>query len=146
MIEWGQFIVFLTFGICIAVTDFRKKKIPNIFLLFLAIILIFTDLLHDPGLMPLKLLSGIGALGLFYIVFRWKGGLGFGDVKYAGVIGYYLGPERVIAGLLCACFLGLLYWFAGHLIFKWSNKNRIPFGPWLGCGTAAAVLIYRGIQ
>lgn len=86
--EMIQFLVFLTFGICIAISDFRAQKIPNIFLLFLASILIFTDLLYAPSLIPLKVLTGLGAFGLFYLVFRWKGGLGFGDVKYAGVIGY----------------------------------------------------------
>jgi len=145
MIEWLRFLVFAIFGFCIGIVDFKTQKIPNLFLFALAGVLIGCDFLWNPDAIPISLLSGLGAYGLFYAVYRIRGGLGYGDVKYAGIIGYFLGPGLVIYGLLCAVLLGLVYWCAGYLIFRWGKEKRFPFGPWLSCGAVAAKLVYRCI-
>jgi len=120
-------------------------KIPDIFLLLLLLALVGVDILLDYRAIPLKLLTALGAYGLFYAVYRLKGGLGYGDVKYAGVVGYFLGHERILAGLLCAVLLGLLYWFIGSLLFRWGKEKRFPLGPWLGCGAIAAYFFNFGV-
>ena len=145
MSEWVRFAVFAVSGICIGIMDFKTQKIPNILLLVLAGTLLAADVFLDAGAIPYKLLAGLGAYCLFYAVYRLRGGLGYGDVKYAGVIGYFLGPGRVLSGLLCAVLLGLASWCVGHFLFRWGKEQRFPFGPWLGCGAIAAKLLHWGI-
>ena len=141
--EWLRFIVFTTFGLFIGIVDFRIQKIPNVLLLMLLSLLVLIDFLGDSKVIPLSLLAGFGSFGLFFLVFWIKGGLGYGDVKYAGVIGYFLGPGQIINGLLYAVILGLVYWCIGSLIFRWGKDHRFPFGPWLTCGAIAAELLHR---
>ena len=145
MSGWFRFTVFAVLGLCIAVVDFRTQKIPNVLLLAMLSALLAADLLGDFKMIPYRLLAGLGAYWLFYMVYRLRGGLGYGDVKYAGVIGYYLGPGLVINGLLYAVLLGLTYWCVGYLIFRWSKEQRFPFGPWLSCGAVAAGLLYQSM-
>ena len=143
--EWLRFTIFAALGLCIGIIDFRTLKIPNLLLILLISTLVGIDLLCSRKLIPYRLLAALGSFGLFYFVYRVQGGLGFGDVKYAGIIGYYLGPKLVLSGLLCAVLLGLLFWCAGRLIFQWDKGKRFSLGPWLGCGAIAAVLIQRGV-
>ena len=145
MIEWLRFVSFGILSICIAVIDFKIKKIPDTLLLILSVILLCIDAFMDYRAIPYRLLAAIAAYGLFFIVYRFKGGLGYGDVKYAGVIGYFLGPWRVLIGLFCAVLLGLIYWTIGNLALRWGKEKHFSFGPWLGCGAIAAELLFRRV-
>jgi leader peptidase (prepilin peptidase)/N-methyltransferase len=82
------------------------------------------------------IIYAIGVLGK--IVFR-KEAMGFGDVKFMGMIGGFLGWKGVIIGLLLACVLGALL----GILIKFSTKESyIPFGPFLSLG-ALITLLYR---
>jgi len=143
--EWIRFIVFGIFALFIGIMDFKTLKIPNFLLISMALSLILFDCIWNFSLIPLYILSGLGAFGLFFAVFWLRGGLGFGDVKYAALIGYFLGPRQVILGLLCAVILGMAYWCIGHILFQWNRMQRFPFGPWLSCGAIVAGLFHRRI-
>ena len=70
--------------------------------------------------------------------FATKGGIGFGDVKLATVIGLAVGSLGVTATWLSA--------LAGSLTaLVWARATRpagpIPFGPWLLCGAWAAAIV-----
>lgn len=82
-------------------------------------------------------------VGYLLIALSYPGGMGFGDVKFAGVIGLflgYLGWSVVITGAISAFVLGAL--FATGLLLKRSanRKTGIPFGPWMMVGAWVAVL------
>jgi leader peptidase (prepilin peptidase)/N-methyltransferase len=82
-------------------------------------------------------------VGYLVIALSYPGGMGFGDVKFAGVIGLflgYLGWSVVITGAVAAFVLGAL--FAIGLLLKKSadRKSGIPFGPWMMVGAWVAVL------
>lgn len=136
-----RFMIFAVFAVVIAVVDLRCFRIPDLILVILAVILLAVDIYGERGVIPFRLAAGISAFGLFYGVYRFRGGLGFGDVKYAGVIGYFLGPGRVIIGLLCAILLGTAVWIAGRVVLRWSRTTRFPFGPWLSAGALLAALL-----
>lgn len=77
-------------------------------------------------------LTGSGLLGLIYILS--KGGMGQGDVKYAGVLGIWTGVQGVLVSLYVAFLIGgvaALWLCAMH---KADMKCRIPFGPCLSIG------------
>jgi prepilin signal peptidase PulO-like enzyme (type II secretory pathway) len=146
MDEMIRFFFFTGLALFIGIVDFNSQKIPNSLLLLLTGGLLGIDAFWNPGAIPYRLISGVSAFALFYIVYRIRGGLGFGDVKYAGVIGYFLGPGRVINGLLYAVLLGLAYWSIGFLMRRWDREKRFPLGPWLGCGAVAARLLHWGTK
>jgi prepilin signal peptidase PulO-like enzyme (type II secretory pathway) len=146
MNRWLRFSIFALFALCIGIIDFKRQRIPDVLLFVLAGLLVGVDIVWNRNALPLRFLSGLAAFGLFYVVYMVRGGLGFGDVKYAGVIGYYLGFERMVQGLLYAVLLGLVFWYIGHLLFRWGKEQRFPFGPWLGAGAVAAEFVYWGLS
>ena len=98
------------------------------------------------GVPGLRVLAGGAALWLFYFLLHavYPPGMGFGDVKLAGVLGMYLGFlgwGHVMAGTFAAFLLGGL-WSLGLLAARRGTlQSAIPFGPFMLAGTAAAMLL-----
>jgi leader peptidase (prepilin peptidase)/N-methyltransferase len=85
--------------------------------------------------------AGLGLVGLFaaYLLMAvaYPGGMGFGDVKLAGVLGMYLGwlgwgPLAV--GAFAPFIVGGLFALALIISRRAGRKTRIPFGPWMLIG------------
>ena len=73
-------------------------------------------------------------VGYLAIALLWKGGMGLGDVKLAGVLGIYLGWSgwgSLIVGSLGAFFLGGIFGIILILARRGTRKSGIPFGPWM---------------
>lgn len=101
-------------------------------------------LLHQSPL--ISFLSASGACILFLLLFfvtRGKG-MGFGDVKYAFVMGLLLGFPFIITGLYVAFLTGALVALILVIGRKKGMKSTIAFGPFLVLGTA--VHIFFGAQ
>lgn len=88
------------------------------------------------------LLSAVGA-GLFFLLLFLitKGrGMGFGDVKFAFLMGLILGFPNIIVALYVAFLTGAI---VGIILIIWRKKRMvgtsIPFGPFLVLGTLAAI-------
>lgn len=92
--------------------------------------------------------AGLGALalmvGYFVLAFIAPSGLGLGDVKFAAVIGAFLGWFgwwEVGAGTLLAfiinAFVALVVLVSRH----GSRRSQVPFGPAMMAGAVAAVLL-----
>lgn len=102
-----------------------------------------------PGLLAvpaLRVVAGAAILWLFYFVLRfaYPPGMGFGDVKLAGVLGMYLGYlgwGHLFAGTFLAFLLGGLWSLALLAARRGTLKSSIPFGPFMLAGTAAAMLL-----
>jgi leader peptidase (prepilin peptidase)/N-methyltransferase len=82
---------------------------------------------------------GMVALFAFYLIAAlvYPGGMGFGDVKLAGLLGLYLGylgwgPLSV--GAFAAFILGGVFALALVALRKAGRKSGIPFGPWMLAG------------
>ncbi|WP_346959492.1 A24 family peptidase [uncultured Arthrobacter sp.] len=98
------------------------------------------------GVPGLRVVAGGGMLWLFYFLLRavYPPGMGFGDVKLAGVLGMYLGFlgwGHVFAGTFAAFLLGGLWSVALLVSRRGTLKSDIPFGPFMLAGTAAAMLL-----
>lgn len=70
--------------------------------------------------------------GLIYVVS--KGGFGLGDVKFAAVLGIWLGFPGILVGLALAFLGGGLAALLLCALQKASMETRIPFGPFLSAG------------
>ena len=94
----------------------------------------------------LRVVAGAGILWLFYFILRfvYPPGMGFGDVKLAGVLGMYLGYlgwGHLFAGTFLAFLLGGLWSIALLAARRGTLKSSIPFGPFMLAGAAAAMLL-----
>ncbi len=98
------------------------------------------------GVPALRIIAGGAVLWVFYFVLRlaYPPGMGFGDVKLAGVLGMYLGYlgwEHVFAGTFAAFLFGGLWSIALLAARRGTLKSSIPFGPFMLAGAAAAMLL-----
>lgn len=98
------------------------------------------------GVPALRILAAGAVLWAFYFILRmaYPPGMGFGDVKLAGVLGMYLGYlgwAHVFAGTFAAFLLGGLWSLALLAVRRGTLKSSIPFGPFMLAGAAAAMLL-----
>lgn len=117
-------------------TDLFSGIIPDsvlVLLFFFTILRVFV--LHQNILNCLA--SGIcaGLLFLFLHVVTRGRGMGFGDVKYAVIMGALLGFPFIIAGLYIAFLTGAVLALILVIVKKKTFASAIPFGPFLVLGT-----------
>ena len=100
------------------------------------------------GDFPALVRAVIGGAALFVayagMAFAYPGGMGFGDVKLAGVLGIYLawlGWSELIVGAFAAFVLGGLYSIGLLILRRAGAKTGIPFGPWMLGGAWVAILV-----
>ena len=80
--------------------------------------------------------------GYFVLMFIYPAGMGFGDVKLAGVLGLYLGWlgwGELTVGAFAAFLVGGVFSLALLAAGRASRKSGIPFGPWMIAGAAIGV-------
>ncbi|NYK10749.1 prepilin peptidase [Leifsonia naganoensis] len=88
---------------------------------------------------------GCAAAFLFYLVLALArpGGMGFGDVKLAGVLGLYLGSlgwAQLAIGVFAAFVLGGVFGIALTVTRRATRTSGIPFGPWMLAGAWLGIL------
>jgi leader peptidase (prepilin peptidase) / N-methyltransferase len=83
----------------------------------------------------------IGGAALFAVYFAlllvYPSGMGFGDVKLAGVLGLYLGYfgwASLVVGWFAAFLLGGLFAVGLLVTGRAGRKTSVPFGPWMLLG------------
>ena len=97
---------------------------------------------------PALLRAGIGSVTLFLaygvLAFAYPGGMGFGDVKLAAVLGLYLGYlgwSQLVVGAFAAFLIGGLFGLALMAFRRANRKTSIPFGPWMLTGAWGGALV-----
>ena len=138
-------IVYCSALIVIALIDLYHHLILNKIVYPFAIIAAVINF-FIPGLFSLHnflfgLLGGaVGFLILFLPALIYSKGMGWGDVKMAGLMGLMVGFPNVIVAVFGGIILGGLM-AVMLLIFKQkSRKQGIPFGPYLSIGAVIAIL------
>lgn len=131
----------------IAVIDLEHRIIPNrmmypSLLVFPALVLLAWALGGEVD--PIRALLGALAYGGgLLVVAAVSGGMGFGDVKLATVIGIALGGLglRYVAVAAAAGILAGGVAAAGALALGRGRKSAIPFGPAIALGAIVSVLV-----
>lgn len=139
MLSYVLVLVFI-FGLCIvAYVDFRRKIIlDEVLILLLSAGLVYTGIFGNTWSESLLgAVTGSGLLELLYLMSR--GGMGLGDVKFAGVLGIWTGFPGIVVNLYLAFFLGGTVALLLCALHKANRKTRLPFGP---CLCAGAVLSF----
>lgn len=146
--EFLAFAYLAALGVVLTLIDLDVHRLPNSLVLpaYGVLPVLFTAASIDAGQWwPLgRALIGAAALFALYFVAAvlYPGGMGFGDVKLAGVIGLalaWLGWGPLVIGAFAAFLLGGL---AGVLLMalgRAGKKSGIPFGPWMVAGAAVGV-------
>jgi leader peptidase (prepilin peptidase)/N-methyltransferase len=78
----------------------------------------------------------------FVLMFVYPAGMGFGDVKLAGVLGLYLGWVgwgAVLVGAFGAFLLGGVVSVALIATGRATRKSGIPFGPFMLAGAGLGI-------
>lgn len=87
-------------------------------------------------------LLALGALYLLLAVIR-PGGMGMGDVKLAGVLGFFLGWlgwDALVVGAIGGFLLGGLYGVVLLAARRARAQDGVPFGPWMLGGAWVGIL------
>lgn len=143
------FLYLASISIALTMIDIETHTLPNWIVLpsyVVGVVILGIASFTSGSLTPL--VRAVIAAALMWVAYliialSYPGGMGFGDVKFAGVIGLflgYLGWSVLITGALAAFVLGAF--FAIALLIKKSadRKSGIPFGPWMMVGAWVAVL------
>lgn len=143
------FLLLAALGVALSGIDLDVHRLPNplVFTGYLAgAPLLAAATLLGAGDGPAALVrAGIGAAAMFAFHFvamlAYPRGMGFGDVKLAGVTGMYLawlgwGPLAV--GVMASYVIGAA---AGLVVGKGRRGHGIPFGPCMFAGVAVGVAV-----
>ncbi|CEA07459.1 Type IV leader peptidase family protein [Arthrobacter saudimassiliensis] len=142
--------LFAVLAVLLCAEDLRSHRLPNRLVLpaYPAATVLLGGAAAAAGEAgrTVAMLAGAAVLWLGYFLLRLisPAGLGYGDVKLAGVLGLYLGFlgwSHVLAGTMAAFLIGGLW--AGLLVaFRRATlKSAIAFGPCMLLGAAVAMLL-----
>jgi leader peptidase (prepilin peptidase) / N-methyltransferase len=144
-------------SIALALIDLDVHRLPDVIvlpavgvgLLLLALASWSPGAASDWGALVRGVLGGL-TLFTCYLVLALihPGGMGFGDVKLAGLLGLYLAwfswPTLAVGAF--AAFLAGGVWATGLLLTRRARKGSgIPFGPWMLLGAWVGIVAGRAV-
>jgi leader peptidase (prepilin peptidase)/N-methyltransferase len=126
----------------VTISDLRTRLIPDGPLAASLGVALGICALTAPSQLPERLAAGACAAGfLLAAALIRPDGMGLGDVKFAGVIGVYLGAAVVVA-MLVAFASGSVVGLALIARRGWAARSQtIPFAPCLALGALVAVAL-----
>lgn len=147
------FLYFAAVTVALAVIDLSTRTLPNAIVLPSYVVGLF--ILASDGFISgdqrafIRSVAGATVMWLLYFALAliYPDGMGFGDVKFAGVLGLflgYLGWEVLITGAFAAFVLGGFFALSLVILRRKNLKSGIPFGPWMVAG--AWLGIFFGVQ
>jgi leader peptidase (prepilin peptidase)/N-methyltransferase len=141
-------LYFTSIAIALAAIDLDCHRLPNAIVLpsypVLAVLLAGTALAQRDYAPLLRAAIGCVALfgGYFALALAYPRGMGFGDVKLAGLVGAMLGwlsYSALLVGAFAAFLLGGVAGIAVLASRRGTGKTPLPFGPFMLAGVAIAL-------
>jgi leader peptidase (prepilin peptidase)/N-methyltransferase len=149
-LNWSlpAFLYLTAIGVALAFIDLDTKRLPDSLTLpsyaVAGVLLLLPAIFEDQWSCYLRAILGGVALFAFYFILLlvYPRGMGFGDIKLAGVLGLYLGwlgwGVLIVGGFL-GFLLGAFVGVGLMLASKAGRKTQIPFGPFMISGALIAV-------
>ena len=140
-VEFAVITFYCCLFIVLMVIDLEHKLILNKIVFPAAVVALVIDVfLPQPGIVYGAIGGAIGFVLLLIPALIYRGGMGWGDVKMAALIGLVTGFPLVFVALFLGIVLGGLV--AGILLLLKVKKRKepIPFGPFLSLATIATLL------
>jgi leader peptidase (prepilin peptidase) / N-methyltransferase len=146
--ELPAYLYLAAISIALAAIDLDVYRLPNAIVLpsyaVAAVLLVPACIVDGTGAPAIRALIAMAALWLFYFGLRaaYPKGMGFGDVKLAGLLGLYLGWlgwSSVAVGAFAAFLVGGIVGVALMSLRRAGRRTAIPFGPAMLAGAFLAV-------
>ena len=150
------YLYFAAIGVALAVIDLQVRRLPNAIVLpsypVVAVLLAASAAVEGGWWALVRALIGGAALfaAFFYaLAYFYPAGMGFGDVRLAGIVGGVLGYLSWTA-LVVGGFGGFLIGAVGGLALvggeqEAASKTAIPFGPSMIAGALLAIFAAQPI-
>ena len=142
--DLSAFLYLAAIGIALTMIDLDTRRLPNAIVLpsygvalaLLGVAGVADDRLFDLGR---ACAGGVIAFGIYFLLaLIYPAGMGFGDVKLAGVLGLYLGwvgwPSLAV-GIFASFLIGAVVGLALIAAGRGGRKTAVPFGPFMVVGT-----------
>lgn len=150
--RWPVWVVMGTVGVLLAVVDARTGFLPRRLTwwfggLVLAAVIAVATLAGNPLVVLVAVLCGAGSGLLFRLLWQIGGGLGFGDVRLATVVGTAAGAtsvELAVWSLLLGGIAGVVWGVVTRL--RRGADGPFPYGPSLVIGPYLALLVGLGLS
>lgn len=154
-LEWGALTFYFAILLAIAVVDIKHNLIPNRIVYPACPIALLLASFYPIGLAADRalpesflyaLLGGAAAFIMLFIpALVWAGRMGWGDVKFAGLLGIITGfPGCFVALALAILGAGGLS-IVLLLLRRRQRQDNIPFGPFLSAGALATLVFGKTI-
>lgn len=138
-------VICYAYLVTLSVLDAKTQRVPDAILLSFFITIFCQDLSKETSLkIAEKVISGILIFSILLVVAIETKGLGLGDVKLAGILGYSEEFFKTNIIFLIASILGLLFFVLVKSIGK--KVKRIAFVPFITAGYAVTEIIERKVN
>lgn len=129
--------------IIISFLDYFTFKIPNKITLAFFFLLLCLDIFTNPERIPAKLFCSLFFFTIFLATAYFTKGIGMGDIKLAGLLGYCLGFFQTSLVFIFSCFFGIIVFLVLRKL-KYKIK-QVPFVPFVTVGYLVSELCCRRI-
>lgn len=142
-------LVLAAVGITLALIDLDTHTLPDVIVLpsigvGLALLALASAGTGDWGALARGVAGAAILFALYFVLMVVKpGGMGFGDVKLAALLGLYLGWYgwgALAVGAFAAFLLGGLFSIGLVVARRAGRSSGIPFGPWMLVGAAVGLV------
>jgi leader peptidase (prepilin peptidase)/N-methyltransferase len=149
-LDWALPAFLYLGAVCVALAliDLDHKRLPDKLTLpsyVVGLVLLSLAAVADGSpRVVVRVLGGMAVLYGFYflLAFAYPAGMGFGDVKLAGVLGLYLGYlgwGSVAVGLFLGFLFGGVFSVGALLLRRATRKSQVPYGPFMIAGAFVAI-------
>lgn len=140
-------------AVALALIDLQTRRLPDVIVLpaYPVLLALLTLASANPGgpsdwsaLLRAALAGAVLFVVYFVLWFVYPGGMGYGDVKLAGLLGLalgWIGWGPVVVGGFAAFLLGGLYGLGLIAARRGGGKTAVAFGPWMLLGAALGVAV-----
>ena len=144
------FLYLAAIGVALTMIDIDVHRLPNAIVLpsYVVAAVLLTVPAAVTGEWSQLLRAALGGLVLFAfyfaLAFVYPAGMGFGDVKLAGILGAclaWLGWGTLVIGAFAAFLVGGLFAVGLLLAGRATRRSGIPFGPWMILGAAVGFAV-----
>lgn len=147
------YLYLVAMGVALSMIDLDTKRLPNAIVLpsyvVAAVLLGAAAVMNHEGDRALRAVIGMACYYGVFLLLRlaYPRGMGFGDVKLAGVLGLYLGwlgYGVLVVGAFGGVLLGGVVGIALMASKRASRKSAVPYGPFMVAG--ALIAVFAGAQ
>jgi leader peptidase (prepilin peptidase)/N-methyltransferase len=148
------YLYFASLGLGLALIDLDTRRLPNTLVLpsypvLAALLAVAAGAQHDWWSLARAALGGAALYAFFFaIAFIYPAGMGFGDVKLAGLVGAvlaYLSWGTLIVGAFAGFLLGSVLGIALIALGRGGRKAAIPYGPFMIAGALLGLFVAEPI-